>query len=253
MKRLRIVSEGNAKIFKNIGLLPIWNYFQIAHTKDLRYMLVLENYNDMPTPKIVGKRISFNPFELVITYDFTPDELKGYWKDIHKQFSEDTLNNSTKRLEFEMWDAYFDWVTTGRDRVYNARFARYRADLDTNYTRWILSSDNVIELFKKYKQNSGIEGVVASMDKEFETLEAFFNSVKNNTTFEGYMNVRPWCIEQMNCKEVRQTSWVDEVTDIEYILKKPIDIYRTSVEQYMSYRKRAKEISQQLERGTWEK
>lgn len=89
------------KIYKSLDILPIWNYNMICEKNDVRYLLVLDDYNDLPEKCNIEKCYEIWD-KLIYDFDYLDLSLEFAEKQVLIKELEYSLNPENKILKTEI-------------------------------------------------------------------------------------------------------------------------------------------------------
>ena len=249
------------KLYKDIDLLPAWNYFKIIDTGDLRYLLFLSDYNELPNSKKVGENIIKKGLfkkQREAIYNFINKDLVKAWEKINHQLPDDSINLDELRLNVKMWQSYRNWLATGKkkdENEYHGAFAKYKKSVFKNYNESLSITQQAV----RYIMQEGcdmplcIKFGLLYMDSEFRDFDTLYNDMKNKKEigFYNVLKIRAYLVEYFS--KMRNSSsdenLMDEVVSIESILGFSINLKEISIKKYFAYRSKAISISKQMEKN----
>jgi hypothetical protein len=249
-------------IYKSLDILPIWNCYNVQQ-KDLRYLLKLKSYDTLPEPEIIeilkeGFNI-FNPFRkrhTVDIYNWTYEDLKSTWDELQYQLDANSIDLRQPLLKFTIWESYLDYLLTGSDNNLNKHYAVYRTDLDKNITNVSLSNPVLLEIAtdlkrKKTKVSLWTLGVLATFaDKTFQSFGDMYRELSNTlNNYDQLLHVRMYLIDGIKYELKKEYNLMDEVADLEYLLKTKINVKKCSVSKYNAYKNKASELIKNQRNG----
>ncbi len=169
------------KIYKSIDSLPVWNFAKVMDTNDLRYLLILDYYDDLPEFNV--EPIIWEQIILEFAEHSDPQRMKNYIRDLSALIS--------KRRQYQLI-------------IDSAYFLCFKKDeeiiriLENNIKQF----DPIFEF--KHTKESGIDEIdyAKSVDKAYEKGRSLLSSIelkshefnsryanKENVKFDLYKNI----------------------------------------------------------------
>lgn len=238
------------KIYRTIHKLPIFNYNQVMKTGDLRYLLILDDYSDLP--EFQERKTGFMFRKLIMkNYDFA--ELKLIWETLLYEFEKDTINIEIIRLKREMWLTYRDWYSGGNEQKYHNAFALYRKELDKGIKSVKCTPLTLMQLHENNFDDHILTTLLEIVNREYSSISGLYNHLKQILKLDDVIRIRPYILEYADIDIDIQYSLIDELTTIEQILGITIDEHTTTVAKYMAYKKKAQSIIKRREQAAKQK
>jgi hypothetical protein len=199
------------------------NYTQVQNTGDLRHILILEDYTDLPE----------------CTIDLMP-----YWENLNYQFGDFSLDLTLHRLRMRAWGEYNKFrIKEGDEKICNATFAKYKFELGIHSKDFHLNDLSFYWLHSMDVEEEILLKLLPMKDKIFETIDGFYRTLRDYLTYDEVFNTRLWIMKYIQCKAKIPFDLYDEALLLESITGKTIDVTVCPVARYFAIRKHAKQKS----------
>src|SRR3990167_3535033 len=119
------------KVYKHSDICPIWNFYQVEKTSDLRHLMILERHEYFDLPEINSDQFQI----LSLAYDA-----------IVYSISSDVYDLRLINAKFEAWDAFVGYIANRPDHNYNKYFAKYKLHINNTYSDFIITDNTLLRL-----------------------------------------------------------------------------------------------------------
>lgn len=204
-------------IYKNIYVLPIWNYYQITKEQNLKYLYKADTYEDIEV--VPG------------------DDLVSIWQAINYQFGQGTLNLKFQRLKLRCLEEQLNFLITGKGANYNKFFAQYKKDLDKSFTSYSISEQTLQKLLQNGYEEQLLNKLIPELNVEYDSYMDMYKTITGLLTYEEMLLIR---MDLTDCLEYKSKKVIDieeEAANLEQILGNTIDVMTCSVAKFYSYKK----------------
>lgn len=210
-----------ADIYSNINVLPIYQYHQVIKSGSLKYLYKLDNYDDVEVKE--------------------SDNLQDVWQNINYDFGQGTLNLKFQRLKLQCLESQLDYLINGKEVAYNKYFAQYKKELDKMFTSYTITERTLLYLAKNGYEEDTVIKLMPLLDISHETYFDLYREIKSLLDYEATLAIRMDLTDSLDYKPKKEYDLMDDVAQLEIILKKDIDIMTCSVAKFYSYKKLAKQ------------
>jgi len=234
------------KIYNHPDLCPIWNYMQVIRESDLRFLLVLDDYINMPDKQYSNEVKKgwwiFKKTRKILNNHYTDNELKTAWDNINYNFEEGTLDLSFEILKMECWEAYIKWRTDRMVQNYHRLFGKLKNKIEGLYKNYKIGDQAIQCLIVNEIPVRIVMKLQKIHNQEFKAFSDLYIKLTNILEYEDLLMIRLYLSEACDFEVKHLGSFNDELTSIERILSIQIDPHKVSVSKYFSYRKKAQDI-----------
>lgn len=230
---------------------PAERYFKVMETGDIRHLLKLDDYVNLPIPTIIDKvkgkvkRKIFKKTIEVPIYSFGNEKLGKAWAAINNHIGGGLLELSPERDKTELYKEFFNYVSTENSKRYNKLFADYIMALDGAYKNPKLTAQSIMRLAKydiavTHKQEISI--LAKYIDHTFKSFGSFIDTMrKKYDDYYTMLDIQLFLVECLEYEEKNTYSFHLELGKLESILNKSIN-QDVSLSMFLVYKKQAKEV-----------
>jgi len=188
--------------YKSLKMIPIFNFFEVIESEDIRYSIILDNYNDLP--EITEKQ---------------QEELTENFKNLTSDYSDYNENNKIIENQFSIVNLY-----NRKNKVNAILFLLYNYKYDDKYN-----------LDSEYLEST-LKGMGYKL--EYSTVDEFYKAIdKINTKGIDY-KIKVKEVEIKNLTSGEKQSYREAVVLFEELLSINIDIYKKTIVDFIAYRQR---------------
>lgn len=202
----------------------LWNYEKFQKENDIRYLLILDDYNDLP--EINDKNL---------------EKLTQASKNIIYQAEDGTYDLSLEYLQFHAWNSFFEYLNDDLNTPqYNKDFAKYRKALE-KIGAVKLTENSFIRLFSN---DIPISEYLDLKDKEYDSIYYLYTDVRDKLSYNEMLLIGLYLVESVEMVDTKKkTSISKTLKTVERILKIGyIDKRKITLADYDAYVSEAEEF-----------
>lgn len=216
------------KLYNHIDRLPTWNYYEVIKQKDLRYLIVTDDYTNIPEiEKADAMRMS------------------DIWNELNFQFGEGSINMNVLRLKNKAWECFTDYlIDPETQQNYHNAFAEFKKEFDKQNDDVYLDINSFMSIYMESISSQVIDKIYSLKDVKFKKFSDLYEKIRGMLTFDELIFIRLYLIEHLRSEEF-EFDLIDEKINIELTLGIKIDIFQDPISVYMKYRRKAKNMVNQ--------
>ena len=213
------------KIYRHIDKLPVWNYYQVIRERDLRYLIVSDDYGEIQN---IDKA--------------DVEKLNQIWQEINYQFSKGSVHLQLIRLKTKTWECFLNYLTDiSQQQKYHDSFADFKKEYDKQNSDVFLDNYSFLGLYGEKISTAVLDKFYHLRDKKYKSFTDLYLELKTLLTFEELIFIRLYIVDYLKQDEI-EFDLIDEKINIELTLSIHIDVFKVSINEYMKYKERAKNI-----------
>jgi len=211
-------------IYTHVDRLPVWNYYQVLKEKNLKYLIISDDYTSVDLT------------------DIDVEKLNKTWEEINYQFPPDTIDLEMIRAKAEAWQAFLNYLLEPEtEQEYHNAFAKYRKLYDEHNSNVMLNNHSFAGLYMEKVSTNLLDKIYPLCNKTFAKFVDMYEAMKELISFTDACFIRLYIMEQLKEPD-QEFDLIDEKINIEMTLSVKIDVFKTSISEYMKYRAKAKKM-----------